>query len=352
MPRERRERVNGPYKHGNRWRVVITRADGGQDAESFESEVEARKVADAARKQSAGRTIAHAIDAYEVAMRERNLAGVTITRARAHLDRLVGIAANGHRMLTWLTPRRCAELYDKLRGDTAVDTHRNGLAAGRSLGRFCAKKGWLPADPFAVVEPIGKRNRGKPQLGIDETRKLQDVCVVERSRESAAVLTSVLLGYNNTEVVNRQVRDLDDGGTVLHMTRGKNRHRVRSSEVPEPLRSMLLELANGRAGAAPLFGEGDLDRPSRHWIHYHAVRLCKLAKVPVVTPQGLRGTHSTIAARRAASSMHVADALAEVRLGLGHATDSPITASTYVASGTVEAATQRSFMRALQGGKK
>lgn len=210
----------------------------------------------------------------------------------------------------------------------------------------------MPADPFAKVKPIGRRNRGKPQLGLDETRKLQDVCVAERSRESAAVLASVLLGYNNTEVVNRQVRDLDDGGNVLHVTRGKNRYRVRSSEVPEPLRSMLLDLAKGRAAAAPLFGTGDLDRPSRHWIHYHAVRLCKLAKVPVVTPQGLRGTHSTIATKRAASSMHVAEALAEVQLGLGHAPGSPVTATTYVARGAVEAATQRSFLRALQGGKR
>lgn len=285
-------------------------------------------------------------------MRERNLAGVTISRARAHLDKLLDVERNGHRMLTWLTARRATELYDKLRAGTAVDTHRNGLAAGRSLGRFCVERGWLPGDPFAKVKPIGKRNRGKPQLGIDETRRLQDTCVAERSRESAAVLTSVLLGYNNSEVVERQVRDLDDGGRVLHVTRGKNRYRVRSSEVPEVLREMLLDLAKGRPGAAYLFGEGDLERPSRHWIHYHAVRLCKLAKVPVVTPQGLRGTHSTIATKRASSSMHVAEALAEVQLGLGHVPGSPITASTYVAPGTVEAATQRSFLRALQGGKR
>lgn len=285
-------------------------------------------------------------------MRERNLAGSTIKRSRAHLDTLLDVERNGHRMLTWLTPRRAGELYGQLRARTAVDTHRNGLAAGKSLGRFAAERGWLPVDPFAKVKPVGRRKRGKLQLTIDETRRLTEACYTEGSRESAAVATSVLLGCNASEVVERVVRDLDDDGRVLHVTRGKNRYRVRSLEVPDRLRELLVALARGRSGAARLFGDGDLDRPTRYWIHYHAKRLCKIARVPEVTPQGLRGTHSTIALGAVATSQAVAAALAAAGAGLGHAPGSPITATTYIAPGAVDRAAGRTVLRALEGGDR
>lgn len=352
MPKERRERVHGPYKHGRRWRVVITRADGSQFAESFESEATAQRVADAARTQSSGRTISHAVDAYEVAMRERHLEGVTISRARAHLDKLLATGTNGHRALVWLTPRRASDLYAAVRPGYAVDTQRNALAAGRSFGRFCVERGWLASDPFAKVKGIGRRKRGKPQLHIDETRKLIDACEAERTREAAAVATSVLLGCGASEVVQRQVRDLDDGGRILHVTRGKNRFRVRSIEVPDGLREWLLDLAAKRPATAHLFGEGDLDRPSRYWIYWHCRRLCRVAKVKEVSVHGLRGTHATIAVGSVSTSHSVATAIAAAGAGLGHKPGSPVTETTYVAPGAVEQATQRTFLRAIKGGRQ
>lgn len=352
MPRERRERVNGPYKHGNKWRVVITRVDGSQDPFSFESESEAQRVADAARRQAEGRTVAHAIDAYEVAMRERNLAGPTIARSRAHLERLLVIGKNAARPLSWLTPARAAVLYTGSREGASVDTHRNGLSAGKSFGRFCAERGWMKADPFAAVKGVGKRNKGKPQLFIDESRSLQDVCVEEGSRESIAVLTNFLLGFSSSEVLHRQIRDLDDRGRVLHVTRGKNRYRVRSSEVPEVLRVLLAGLVRNRRATAFLFGEGDIDRPTRWWLHYHCKRLCAKARVPLVSPHGLRGTHSTIAVGVVATSQSVAAAVAAASASLGHAVGSPITQANYIAPGTVKKVEQQAFMRVLEGGRK
>lgn len=352
MPRERRERIHGPYKHGNQWRIVTVRADGSRHVESCESENEARGIVAAARQQSEGRTIAHAVDAYEVAMRDRKLESVTISRSRAHLDKLLDVNANGHRFVRWLTPKRAADRYATSRVGLAVDTQRNALAAGRSFGRFCAERGWLPADPFGAVKAIGRRKRGKPQLHLDETRKLIDACIAEGSRAAAAVATSVLLGCSASEVTQRQVRDLDDGGRVLHVTKGKNRYRVRSLEVPDMLRGLLLELAGERPGAAPLFGDGDLDRPSRYWIHYHCQRLCKAAKVPVVSPHGLRGTHTTLAIGAVSTSHSVAAAIAAAGASAGHAPGSPITASTYAAPGAVTKATGMAALRAIQGGKR
>lgn len=291
------------------------------------------------------------MDAYETSMRERDLASVTIKRARDHLDRLLSLAANGHRPLSWLTPRRAAPMYQRLVPLLAVDNHRNALAAGRSFGRFCFDRGWLPADPFARVKGVGRRKRGKPQLHIDEARKLLDTCYAEASRESIAVAVSLIGACGSSEVALRQVRDLDDGGRLLHVTKGKNRYRVRSIEVPDDLRPFLLALAKGRPGAAYLFGVGDVDRPTRYWVYWHTRRLAMKAKVPHVSPHGLRGTHSTIATGHASSSVSVSAALAQAGAGLGHAPGSPITASTYVTPGTIDRAKQRAAMRVLRGGR-
>lgn len=349
MRRERRERVHGPYKHRQRWRVIVTGADGSQTIESFATEPEAQRVADAARAQSEGRTLIHAVDAYEVSLRERELAGETVTRARRHLEKLLQLEKNGHRALTWLTAKRAERLYATTRASSAVDTHRNALAAGRSLGRFAAKKGWLPGDPFENVEAVGRRKRGKPQLSIDEARKLIEACHTEHSRESIAVATCFLLGFGASEVAHRKVRDLDDGGRLLHVVKGKNEYRKRSAEVPDDLRPLLLELASKRAGAAYLFGATDLERPTRYWVYWHCKRLCRVARVPEVSPHGLRGTHSTIAMGAIATSHSVRAALAAAGSALGHAPGSPITASTYVAPGAVDRATQRAALRVIRG---
>lgn len=349
MARERRERINGPYKHGNKFRIVVTRADGEQTTQSFKTEAEAQRVAHEARTQAQGRSLMIAVDAYEVEMRERGLAGCTIERHRYHLDRLLQTKTHGHRPLTWLTPKRARQLYDESRAGAAPDTHRNGLKVGRSFGRFAVDRGWLPADPFAKVVGVGKRRRGKPQLHIDEGNRLIAACYAERSRESIAVATGLLLGYGASEVTQRQVRDLDNGGRVLHVTKGKNGFRVRSVEVPDELRPFLLELAKGRPGSAYLFGTGDIDRPSRYWIYWHCKRLCAVAKVPPVSPHGLRGTHATIAVGTVATSHSVSAALRAAGASLGHAPGSPITATTYVAPGAVDAARQRAVMRVLDG---
>jgi integrase len=162
----------------------------------------------------------------------------------------------------------------------------------------------------------------------------------------------VLLGCGASEVVDRQVRDLDDDGRVLHVTKGKNRFGVRSFEVPDDLRLALQRLAGDRAGAAWLFGSAELERPDRWWIYRHCKRLCGVAKVPEVCVHGLRGTHATIAVGSVATSHSVAAALAAAGASLGHAPGSAITASTYVAPGAVQRATQRAALGVIQGGRR
>ncbi len=352
MPRrERTERVHGPYKHGRKWRVVVTQPDRSQTTKSFESKYKAEAVANAARAQAAGRTMMHAVDAFEVWQRERGLAGVSIDRGRRHLNVLLQLETYGSRLLTWVTAARAAELYAQVQKGRAVDTHRNALKVGRGFFKYCVKNKWLLSNPFAGVEGEGIRKRGKPQLHVDEACKLVDFCLdVERSRESIAVATAFMLGFGASEVANRKVRDLDNRGTELRMTKGKNKFRERAVELPPKLAAALAELVRDRAGAAYLFGEGDIDRPSRYWMHYHCKRLCKAAGVPIVTPHGLRGSHATIAMERVSTAHSVQAALAAAGASLGHAASSPITATTYVRPGAVARAKQRAVMRVLDGG--
>ena len=73
MRRDEKERIYGPYKHGNRWRIVIRRPDGEASTLSFASEAEAQAVVDAAREEVEGRTVKLAIDAYLERMRGRDV---------------------------------------------------------------------------------------------------------------------------------------------------------------------------------------------------------------------------------------------------------------------------------------
>lgn len=72
----------------------------------------------------------------------------------------------------------------------------------------------LHGDVVAHIEPIGRRNKGKPQLRIDEARRRIDVAVnlAETNAGAVAALISLLTGLRATEIVTREVRDVDDAG--------------------------------------------------------------------------------------------------------------------------------------------
>ncbi len=288
--------------------------------------------------------MSHAAEQYLISMRDRKLAGATVTRTEYHLDHILRLEVNGSRPLAWLTPRRAAELYDLAQVGHAVDTHRGALSVAKMFGKWCKKRGWLLMNPFVEIAGFGQRKRGKPQLHIDESRNLIDRCLAEKSRVSIAVALALLLGLRASEVAHRQCRDLDDGGRVIWVPKGKTPNAKRHLEVPEVIRGLVLELAKGRPAAAYLFGDGDLDQPSRHWMHYHTVRLCGAAKVPRVTPHGLRGTQATLAVKAGATSQLVASAL-------GHGS-SAITESAYIDSDERLRTAQAATLTILRGGKR
>ena len=279
------ERIHGPYPHRARWRVVGVRSDGSRVRETFAT----REAADAflAEARSARtRTIGEAVSAFLDWMAEAGRRPSTVTTARYRLVAFLRLG-EGDRPLSNLDGE---DLYDRRREDgVRPDTHRGELALASTWATWCVKRGWLPANPFAEVEPMGARSHGRPQLRIDEARAFLAAALADASPAGLACALALLSGARASEVVCRLARDLDDSGRVLWVTESKTRAGVRQIPVPAVLQAGLLALARGRAPSDPLWGD-----VTRHWLSHHVRRLCGVAGVPEVSPHGLRGTVASI----------------------------------------------------------
>ena len=164
----------------------------------------------------------------------------------------------------------------------------------------------------------------------------------------AAVLC-LLLGTRASEVTDRRVRDVDDGGAILWIPPAKTEAGRRRLEVPEVVRAIRVAACHDDAGrrrpaAAPVFG-GDREAPvDRHWLRYHVERLCRLAGVPSVSTQSLRRLHATLATSAGRTSHDVAAAL-------GHT--SPVVTQRHDTQPDATAgARQVNALRVLAGGRK
>lgn len=328
------EKAHGPYKHRNRWRLLIRGTGGSQRAVAFDTREAAEQALAETQRDHDPRTVDQAVSAFLIHLRER---GVKPSSEKTHWFRLRAffqlgtIETNSGGPLRGLTPERCQALYGEMCRSSAVDTHRNCLTLAKRFGQWCAKNGWLHSNPLADIEPMGRRRRGKEQLRVSEARRFMATCLKQAQQADTgaiAAMTALLLGMRASEVVERVVRDLDDEGRLLWIPVAKTEAGRRTLEVPALLRPFLLKLAEGKRPADRLFTEKD-----RHWLHYHVERLCRLAEVPVVRPHSLRGLHSTLATEHGATGHVVAAAL-------GH-TSYATTVKHYVQPGTLERATRR-----------
>jgi len=183
-----------------------------------------------------------------------------------------------------LTPATCADLYRaQIDAGAAVATHRQLLSGARTFLRWCVRQRLLSADPAADVRPVGKPRAGKQQLRIDEARRLIGVCLGharEGDRAAAAILVIAFTGRRLREVTTRPVRDLDDGGRVLWMPPSSTtKRRPASVAIPEPVRSVLLRLAEGLAPEAPLFHGGEAPSTHSSWLGRRLHQFCDEAGV-------------------------------------------------------------------------
>ena len=312
MRRSNEPRIYGPYKHGDVWRNHHVVRGGDGTRKTVYDVYPTRELAEAAiagsRDQAQGNTVMVAVAAHLDKMRSVGLSTGTITTAEYRLWHFFGLPGNASRPVRWLSTRG-VELYAAAQVERSADTHQAELALAKQVGELCVKRRWLKSNPFENVEPVGRKTHGstKPRLRVDESRKLRAFCLA-RPNDQHCVLTFayLILGTRASELVDRTVRDLDDNGWLLHITKAKTPRGVRRLIMPDELRELLLGLADGKAPDARLFTNESGEPATRHWAYHHVKRICREAKVPELSPQGLRRTQSDVATDAGVAAIEVA----------------------------------------------
>lgn len=295
-------------------------------------------------------TVREAIESYLERMRADGARERSAETAGHQMRRFFGRTLD--QPLDAVTPRRAADLYEALRralkpnGEPiAVRTQQECLKQAKALYGWCVEQRLVRLNPISDVKPVGLASRGKPQLRIDEAKKLTALCLTRAGHGEGgtlddgalAVLLALLLGLRAGEIVSRAVRDLDDGGRVLWIDdtasgwRTKSRAGKRRIEVPAVLRPLLKLRVDGKLSTELLFASpytGGMH--GEDWVTSNVHRFCKAAGVPLVCAHGLRGQHATIAIRAGATSHLVA-------LALGHESEQ-VTLNHYALPGSADAA--------------
>lgn len=244
--------------------------------------------------------------------------------ARAHAGRVrLFLAPFLERDIAALTPRAAAALYQGHTEEPSAKTGRPLSAATHRLDRLLAQelfawanqRGYLGANPFVAVKPIGKIKAGKPQLRIEEARQFTSMAlqVFEEERKPLAIgaLLALTMGLRTSEVLRREVRDLDDGARYLWIDHGKTANARRHLEIPTLLQPYLLRLASGKGPEDPLFGLSEVShkpRPRQSMFKMVQV-ICQRAGVPRVCTHSLRGLWATLAVGSGVASHAVAASL-------------------------------------------
>jgi integrase len=341
-------KLYGPYQHRGQWRVIRRQPGKPDTAVPFATKEEALAELSKARGEIEGKTVMAAIDDFDAYLRDNSKSTALREHTRRCLNRITRVKEDGDFLLAHLSPARARRLYQALVIEYAVATHQASLERARTWCAWLQKSGLMPGvNPFEGVEKVGKASKGKPQLRIDESRRLVDHCmsVAAEKPEAVAVLCCLIMGMRVSEVVGLRGRDIDDGGRVIWIDKGKTENAQRHLEAPDFLAAHLTRLA---AIAGP---ESRLFPAWRHWVNRRLADLCDAAGVPAVTPHGLRGTHSTLAVRGGSSSSLVMDALAEAARSMGHGSTA-VTSGSYVKPGTSERARAGRVLTVLAGGKR
>lgn len=328
--------IRGPYEHRpGQWRCRLIRQGNRIWCPLADTAERALRLAQlcAAEIEREGLTLAEAIPKYEDYLKEDrgNRPGscaATAARLRLFFPTLQMLVGE-------LTAAKCASYYndlvknpsEKTGRPLASDTHRNYLAEAKTFLAWCVTRKLLRTNPLAEVRGVGRRRHGKEQLTADEARRWLTTALELAPEEPGAVAAALLLlcGLRSGEVVNRVVRDVDEGGKVLRITSGKTRAAIRPVAIPEAIKPYVLDLCAHKAPTDRLFGKHWRDWP-RHWVN----RICERAKVPKVCAHSMRGLHATLAVS-AGMSPHL------VAASLGHESAST-TLESYALPGTAEAA--------------
>lgn len=323
MRRRNMARVLGPYQERGRWRLIIVE-DGGRRSVFFPTNEEALKFKGSTEREIAqppSRRIADVLGEWHA---QKLQAGQCKPESVEHiLSRLnFFFESVADEDIAALTPRRAAALYQtvtervtaKTGSVLAAASQRADLSAAKSFYGWATQRGYVSVSPFRDVKPVGKINAGKPQLRIEEARRFTSVAVdyFEKTQRPLAIgaLLALTMGLRTGEVLERVVRDLDDGGRCLWVDAGKTANARRRLDVPEVVQPYLSRLAAGKRPDDLLFGAGRRGGPRHTQKMWEMVRLlCRRAGVPIVCTHSLRGLWATLAVQSGAASHVVAATL-------------------------------------------
>ena len=309
-----------PWRENNRWRIVCPRT---KRKLSFSTEQEALH---ALGHQTAWEWIRDYVADIRLAGRSEAHARTTRHLLQVLLPETLDVVSLDKEEATRLL-RSYQSTPTRLGKRPSSVTVKSVLGHARTFWRWLDTQGVTDRNPWVGIKlAFSARGRRKPQLTLDEARKLRDKCISDDTPEAVAVLATLLLGLRASEVVNIQPRDLDDGGRILWVRAPKNGRDLALS-VPMELQALMPKVAG-------------LGGRSRYWLYYHTRRLCESASVPVVTPHGLRGTHATLARSAGATGDVVAKAL--------NHSDERVTRDHYYQPGTVERANVISLTERLR----
>lgn len=348
-------RVVGIYRDRNRYRVVICE-NGKRKSLILASQEEAQRVsaelADSLSRPKRHYTVGEALALWST---ERLQAAIckplTIREQDARLHAFLSGCLS--RDIADLTPAQATTLYHefverpapKTGKPPAAASHRLYLKLSRAFFAWAQEQGYCPQNPFASVKPIGRAQRGKPQLRIDEARRFLAAALQVHSEtgEPLAIgaAAALLMGLRTSEVLERRVRDVEDGAQVLCIDRGKTHNASRRLEIPAVLRPYLAALIADRPGDALVFGQSRTGGVrSRQFMHTLVRRLCLRAAVPLICTHSLRGLFATLGLQSGAVTHSVA-------ASLGHGSFST-TQQHYAQAGALESAQSQRVSALLQ----
>lgn len=324
MPQEA-TRVYGPYLDTNKglYRVWVYDSTGAKKSVSAKTEEAAhllKKQIVSALLDHSGMTVGEALEEFLAFKRSQGLVERSIYTLDYKLRQFLPLEES----LRSITPARALELYEaeterlsRYGRPVEAQTHHHILRSCKLFFRWLLDAGHVAINPFEKIKPVGKTKVGKPQLRIDEARRLVKLLVeeAEKGQEGAiACFLQLLLGLRSGEVLGRLVRDLDDGGRVLWITRGKTKNARRRLEVPEAIRPFLLRLVAGKGPDRLIFGA---DKPHFNaWLWKQLRKYCQRAELPNVCPHSLRGLHSTLALSAGSTPGVVAASLGHGSFGI------------------------------------
>ena len=192
----------------------------------------------------------------------------------------------------------------------AAATHRGRLRLVKAFWAWLRKRELASDDPWSSVEPVGRVNTGKTQLGEHDARKL-DQYLFSQAKEgdegSLALLLALYLGLRTSEVLGLTVGAID--GTTVFVNGTKTKNAKRKLALFEPVAKLLARHCAGRPATQRVFAANLPQQPKPDWAYKRLRKACQRLEIPQVCPHSLRGLHSSLALEAGATTHQVASAL-------------------------------------------